>query len=235
MSSKAIVIKRNSGDTPKYDQLKALNPAKLVEYANGSSLSQFKTAFGKLDYLLVTGGHGDFVSGKPSELNGADISSAKTWISNMSGTFKAIILDTCFTVALTPVFLPFVANGGAVVSAYGTGEGWADGFSTANGARTVGDVLADIVGNVSGFSAAMVSSLSIAVKKPNNQLVYTANGGMARGANLGERDGMGMETDTTEELKQVDQYLMMNRITISTVTSTQLATMLRHNLTMTIA
>ena len=97
------------------------------------------------------------------------------------------------------------------------------------------EVLADIVENVSGLGASVVSSLSIAVKKPNNRLVCTTNGGTARGANLSERGDMGMETDTAEELKQVDQYVMMNRITISTVTNAQLAKMLRQNLTMTVA
>src|SRR4051812_41473672 len=133
MSSKAIVLKRNDDDTAKCNALQALQPRVFVEYTGQSQLAGMITDFGTLDYLLVTGGHGDFRSGRPTKFNDADITSARKWIGTMNGSFRAIILDTCFSSALVAPFLRFVPNGGCVVCAHGTGEGWASAFSdTAN-------------------------------------------------------------------------------------------------------
>ncbi|MGH7107688.1 MAG: hypothetical protein ACREF0_05885 [Acetobacteraceae bacterium] len=240
MTTKGIVLKRNDKDQPKFDQLNALQPNKVITYANTLGLATAGGDFGSLDYLLVTGGHGDFQSGKPSKFNDATIDDAKKWIKSISGTFKAIILDTCFSSALAASFLPFLPNGGCIVCAHGTGEGWAGAFSTANGKKTVGTVLAAVVNGTSDLfgaispGSASYSSVSLAIRKPINQLLYTANAGPNRGKGIATRDGVGMEVDTEIELKEVDLYLRRDRIDVVAVSDSELVKLLTDNLTMTV-
>lgn len=233
MSNKVVVLKRNSGDQQKLNQLTAINPMKIVEYSNGATLGGFKNDFGKIDYLLVTGGHGDFQNRKPSSFNGADIDHARAWIKNLKGTSKAIILDTCFSSALAGMFIDLLPNGGCLVCAYGTGEGWAMGFSSANGTKTVGSILSTIVDNSSAFGGGMVSSIGVMIKKPTTyQTLYTSNAGASRGGNLQTRSAMGMEADTAIELKEVDLYLRRDNVNVTPTSDAQLKKLLNSSLTM---
>lgn len=183
--------------------------------------------------MLVTGGHGDFVNKKPSKFNDADIVSAKKWISNVKGTFKVIVLDTCFSSALTGSFLPFLSNGGCLVCAHGTAEGWADGFVTGNNTRTIGELLADVIDNFGNLGVGF-ASVSLAIKKPMNQLLYTGNGGADRKPGLVARDNMGMQADTELELREVDIYLARDRIDVVATKPDALKKMLKENITTTI-
>lgn len=239
MSSKVVVLKRNDGDNPKLQQLVGINPIKIIEYNNGTQLAGFKNDLGKVDYLLVTGGHGDFINRKPTKFNDADIISAKTWIKNLKGSFKAIILDTCFSCALAGMFTKFLPNGGCLVCAYGTGEGWTMGFSSANGAKTVGSILSTVVDGSASLGTAMgmtmVSSIGIMVKKPTTyQLLYTSNAGATRGDNLQTRGTFGMEADTEQELKEVDLYLRRDLVNVTPTDDATLKKLLNDNLTMSV-
>lgn len=232
MSSKAIVLKRNSNDAAKLKALQGLAPQFMVEYSSGGQLAAMTNNFGTLDYLLVTGGHGDFVNKKPSKFNDADIVSAKKWISNVKGTFKVIVLDTCFSSALAGSFLPFLTNGGSLVCAHGTAEGWADGFVTGNNTRTIGELLADVVDNFGGLGS--FASVSLAIKKPINQLLYTGNAGTDRKDGLNARANMDMEVDSELELKEVDIYLARDRIDVVATKPDALKKLLKETITTTI-
>jgi hypothetical protein len=239
MTSKVVVLKRNAGDDAKLQQLTAINPIKLIEYSNGAQLAGFKNDLGKIDYLLVTGGHGDFQNRKPSKFNDADIVSTRTWIKNLKGTFKAIILDTCFSCALAGMFTKFLPNGGCLVCAYGTGEGWTIGFSSANGANSVGSILSTVVDGSADLGSAMnmtmVSSIGVLIKKPTTyQLLYTSNAGATRGENLQSRTTFGMEADTEQELKEVDLYLRRDLVNVTPTDDATLKKLLNDSLTMTV-
>lgn len=229
MSKKAVVLKRNSGDAAKVKQLKGISPIKWFEYTSASQMANDKTDFGAIDYLLVTGGHGDFANHKPTKFNDADIVSARSWIGNIKGTFKIILLDTCFSSALAGAFLKFIPDGGCIVCAHGTGEGWADGFNTANKDKTIGQVLEEVVANFDAITGSF-SSISLAIKKPNNQLLYTANGGANRGVGLANRSDIGMEADTEIELKEVDMYLKRDGISVVEKSKDDLIALLKEHL-----
>lgn len=233
MNSKVIVLKRNSGDEAKMKQLAALKPTQMLQYTSAQQLSTLMSNVGSASYLLVTGGHGDFKSGKPSKFNDADIPSTEQWVGTLNGPFDAIILDTCFSSALAGLFIPLLGTGGCLVCAHGTGEGWAGGFSAENGTRTVGAVLADVIDNFSSVIGAC-TSISLAIKTGNSQSLYTANAGNARSKGLKAREGIGMEVDTEAELLEVDKYLQASGITVIEKSDAELANMLKENLTMTI-
>lgn len=231
MSNKVVVLKRNHNDGAKWTALNGIMPSHFLEYTSRSQLASLRTDLGTRDYLLVTGGHGDFQNGKPSKFNDATIKDAMTWVKGIQGRFKAVILDTCFSAALAGAFLPLIPNGGCLVCAYGTGEGWADGFSVQNQSRTVGAVLGDVVTNFQSLTGSW-SSIAVAIKKPTNQLLHTGNAGAGRKAGLQAREGIGMETDTEEELRQMDFYLARDRISVVEATPDALRTMLADNLAM---
>lgn len=233
MSKKAVVLKRNSGDAAKVTQLKGISPIKWFEYTSASQMANDKTDFGAIDYILVTGGHGDFVNNKPTKFNDADIGSARQWIGNIKGSFKIILLDTCFSSALAGAFMKFLPYGGCVVCAHGTGEGWASGFTAANKDKTIGAVLEEVVTNFESFIGSF-SSISLAIKKPDNQLLYTANGGANRGVGLANRSGIGMEADTEIELKEVDMYLKRDGISVVEKPNDELIALLKEHLKITI-
>src|SRR5262249_15162069 len=118
MSSKGIVLKRNDRDEEKLNALNALAPLVFVEYRGASQPAGMATNFGQLDYLLVTGGHGDFQNKQPTTFNDAEIPSTKTWIANSKGEIEAIILDTCFSSAVAASFLKFLTPDGCLVCAH---------------------------------------------------------------------------------------------------------------------
>ncbi|MFC6486402.1 hypothetical protein [Nitratireductor sp. GCM10026969] len=212
MSSKAVVLKRNSGDDAKRRALLGIGPTPLIEFTASGKLSTDKKFVGSLDYLLLTGGHGNFVNSRPTQCNGTTVEDTNRWAFGVSGQFKAIILDTCFSSALLATFLPMVPYGGCVVCAHGSGEGWAEGFTAANGNKSVGEILCQSVKGMDELG--LVSNMAIAVRKPTNQLLYTMNGGAKRRPALDQRDMFGMDRDSEIELKQLDVYLFGNQISV---------------------
>ncbi len=230
--SKSIVLKRNSGDGAKLAQMQALQPVAMVQYSNGDALGCQKNDLGAVDYVLATGGHGDFNGKKPTKSNDADIDNFKKWVGNLTCKSRAFILDTCFSSALSGKFLDYLPNGGVVVCAHGSGEGWAEGFSAANGTRTVGSVMSDIVDNYSAMIGA--PSIAVLLKKPSQKLLYTMNSGAVRGATVQTKAAFGMDGDTEVELKELDLYLRMEGINVTPTTPSDLKGMLAKTLDMTV-
>lgn len=230
--SKSIVLKRNTGDDAKLAQMQALKPVTLLQYQFAAGLGGASLDLANVDYVLVTGGHGDFINKKPSKFNDADITNFRSWVGNLKGKAKAFILDTCFSSALCGEFLKFLPTGGAVVCAHGSGEGWAEGFTTANGTRTVGAILCDVVDNYGSLVGA--SSISLLLNKPHGKVLFTTNSGTARRQTLDTKQMFGMDADTEIELKELDIYLRREGIMVTPIEAGQLKTLLGDNLKMTI-
>ncbi len=234
--SKSIVLKRNDNDDAKLQQMQSLQPKALLQYEYSSALGNAKLDLGNVDYVLATGGHGNFINRKPTKFNGADMDNFKKWIGNLKGTAKAFILDTCFSSALCPVFIKFVPVGGAVVCAHGSGEGWAGSFNTGNGTRTVGAILSGIIDSaVSLFGAdSGATSISLLLNKPHGKTLFTVNSGTARRSTLDKKKSFFMDTDEEIELKELDLYLRREGVMVTPVETDKLKTLLTENLKMTI-
>jgi hypothetical protein len=238
MTTKAVVLKRNPNDKAKQQQLAAIKPLLLVEYGGSGLLSNTAKDFGNLDYLLVTGGHGDFAVSQPTKFNDTTMDDAGKWVAASAGQFKAVILDTCFSSAMLPVIMPLVQPGGCVVCAHGTGEGWAMGFDKSNANKSVADVLGDIVDNATGMG--LIPSIAFTVKPTAEhqtaiQIVHTMNAGTQRKSGRATKLDYGMEADSEVELEQLDMYLFKSNFKIEeTQGGEQLKMLLGKKLTMSI-
>ena len=141
-----------------------------------------------------------------------------------AGRAASSILDTCFSSALSPVFIKFVPVGGAVVCA--------DGFTTANGMRTVGSILNAVIDNYGALVGS--SSISLLLNKPHGKTLFTTNSGKARRATLDTKKEYSMDTDTKIELKELDLYLRREGVMVTPVEADKLKTLLTENLKMTV-
>jgi hypothetical protein len=178
------------GDAAKYTALMALNPLKMVTYTATNLIPPPIEVAETADYLLVTGGHGDFLASAPTKFDDLPVAMAKPWISSLKGEFEAIILDTCFSSAFAPSFVGHLPMGGHVVCAHGSGEGRAGGFDAGKPNETEGDVLAEVVGNMDGMGLGY-SSISLLQRSSQGMRLYTANTGHARTSGLSARGNMG--------------------------------------------
>ncbi|MCU0986067.1 MAG: hypothetical protein MUC89_14180 [Acetobacteraceae bacterium] len=231
MSSKAILLKRNPSDDAKHAALMALNPVQMVTYTATNAIPAAITVADTADYLLVTGGHGDFVASAPTKFNDLPVAMAKPWIASLKGDFHAIILDTCFSSAFAPSFLGHLEMGGYIVCAHGSGEGWAMGFDASDPNKTVGDALAGVVGSADGMGLGY-SSISLLQRGDKGLRLLTANTGATRTAGLTAREGMGMDHDNAAELAQLDSYLGRFNILVQPIANAELQTRLRQALKM---
>lgn len=223
--SKSIVLKRNNNDDAKYNQLKSLNPVRMLTYNNSANFGTSKMDLGNVDYVLFTGGHGNFMASRPTQFNDASIDDTRRWMKGVNGTAKAMILDTCFSSALCEDFIRFVPTGGAVVCAHGSGEGWAGAFNTDNGTKTVGEVLCGIVD--ASFELTGAPSIALMLNKPHQRNLFTCNSGATRGQTLAMKGMFGMDHDTAVELKELDIYLSHKGIMVTPMTRDQLKSYLK--------
>ncbi len=231
MSTKAILLKRNGNDGAKYDALMKLNPVQMVTYTAPTTIPSALSVTGTADYLLVTGGHGDFIASEPTKFNDLPVAIAKSWIASLDGEFQAVVLDTCFSSAFAPFFLGHVPMGGHIVCAHGSGEGWAGGFDAGRTDDTVGDVLAEVVGNVDAMGLGF-SSVSLLQRSDKGLVLYTANSGTTRTSGLSTRGDFGMDHDSATELAQLDSYLARRNILVRPISNSDLRTRLKQMLTL---
>lgn len=231
MSTKAILLKRNPKDDAKHTALMALNPVQLVGYSVTTAKPAAISVTGTADYLLVTGGHGDFVANAPTKFNDLPMAMAKPWIASLNGEFQAIVLDTCFSSGVAPSFLGNLPMGGYIVCAHGSGEGWAMGFDAGKPDTTVGEALAEIVGNADGMGLGY-SSVSLLQRSSNGLFLYTANSGPSRTSGLSTRTDFGMDHDSATELDQLDSFLMRMNILVKPLSNAELQKRLKQALTM---
>jgi hypothetical protein len=231
MSSKVVLLKRNAGDDEQYNRLQAIQPSFLLSYSSGSELALLPSDFGNQDYLLVTGGHGDFRNGTPTKFNDSDIKNAMTWIKGVKGSFKGIILDTCYSAALAGSFLPLLPNGGCLVCAYGPGEGYRQ-FLLENPNKTVGAALSILIDNAYYGPTTM----GIVIRKPVNPLLHTGMFSEGGEAGLVLRPQVGMEVDGDESINALTMSLYLRRdgITVVETGNDKLKEYLTTSLTMTV-
>lgn len=233
MSTKAILLKRNPDDAAKFRQMRALRPNDFAFYREASMCPAALKFEGTADYLLVTGGHGDFVGGGPTKFNDLSAAMARMWIRKLRGDYEAIILDTCFSSAFCPEFLGHLPMGGYIVCAHGSGEGWAMAFDSAHPNRTVGEALSTVIDNCDGMGLGF-SSISLLCRLGTGLILYTANAGGTRTAGLATRTAYGMDHDTPAELAQLDAYLQKKWIVVHHMSNRDLKARLKQNLKMTV-
>lgn len=234
MGNKIVVLQRNKGDDAKLQNIKKLlNPLKIVEYQANATIPPVQGS--NIDYVLFTGGHGNFIASQPTQLNGTTAANARKWLGESSGLeADAFILDTCFSSAFVPAFSGMIPVGGAIVCAHGSGEGFTDALLNANNAgKTVGVALGGIVDGVTEMGLGF-TSLSLYVRSQKGLKLYTINGGENRDSGLQTRGNFGMDHDSADELGQLDRFLMGKLIAIEVVTPDALKAKLKENLKMTV-
>ena len=237
MSTKVVALQANDGDATKICAIQdVLKPLHTIYYKEGGPIPEFPGKLGSsLDYLLFTGGHGNFVNNAPSKLNGLNPAVVKTWVNTVNSEFDAIILDTCFSSSFIPTFSPLVAMGGAIVCAHGSGEGFTGSLvDPANAGKTVGAALADMADNAVSGLGLHFTSLSLFVRTMAGLKLYTTNAGTQRSDGLQARSNMDMDADSAKELGQLDRYLIGKLIAVETVTLDGLKVKLRNHLPMVI-
>jgi hypothetical protein len=237
MSKKIVLLQRNKGDDAKANAIGAkLKPLWTCNYnENGVPPTPPQTVQGEIDYLLVTGGHGDFVSGQPAKLNGLAPASARKWAGALGAEFDAIVLDTCFSTSFIPAFLGNLRLGGCIVCAHGSGEGWTQGLlDLADKGKSVGEALSATVEGVDSMGLGY-SSISLIVRGTSGLKLFTANAGSTRKSGLGTRSSFGMDHDSEKELDQLDRFLLGRNILVEQVDNGALKTKLERHLAMDIA
>jgi hypothetical protein len=220
MSTKVVALQANDGDAAKiFDIQDVLKPLHTIYYKEGGPIPDFpKNVGGSVDYLLFTGGHGNFVNAAPTKMNGLNTDAVKKWANSVTAEFDAIILDTCFSSSFIPVFSPLLKMGGSIVCAHGSGEGFTTGLTDrANIGRSVGEALADIADNAIASFGLEYTSLSLYTRTMGGLRVYTTNAGSQRSNGLAMRNNMGMDADSAQELGELDRFLIGKLIAVEKV------------------
>jgi hypothetical protein len=219
MSKKVVVLQKNNGDTAKRKAIQdRLHPLQTIYYSENGPIPDFPAnADGELDYLLFTGGHGNFKCGAPTQMNGLNTAAVRRWTASIDTEFGAIILDTCFSSSFIPVFAQHIPMGGAIVCAHGSGEGFTDALvNPDNAGKSVGEALTGVVDGISGLGLGF-TSLSLYVRTAGGLKLVTSNGGKQRSDGLTTRSNYGMDSDGEGELSELDAFLFGKLIAVEVV------------------
>lgn len=235
MSTKVVAFQRNPNDHARVNAIQTnLAPLATVYYNEHGPIAPFPNLKGQLDYLLFTGGHGNFRDAAPTQMNGLSVAAVREWAATIASEFDAIILDTCFSSSFIPIFSPHVRIGGAIVCAHGSGEGFTDALvNPANSGRSVGAALSGLADGISGLGLSF-TSLSLYVRSARGLRLYTTNGGAQRSDGLAARGNYGMDADSADELGQLDRFLIGRLVAVEVVTLADLQVKLANHLDMVI-
>lgn len=235
MSTKVVALQRNPHDEEKVKAIQQmLSPLSTLYYEAHGPIAPFPDLMDKLDYLLFTGGHGNFIDAAPTLMNGLGLAAVKAWAATLTSEFDAIILDTCFSSSFIPIFSPHIRIGGAIVCAHGSGEGFTSTLTDpSNRGKAIGVALADLAHNVVSGLEASYTSLSIYVRSPRGIKLFTTNGGTQRSDGMQAHENMGI-ADPVKELDQLDRFLIGKLVGVEVLSLEDLKTKLKNHLKMVI-
>jgi hypothetical protein len=236
MSTKIVALQENDNDAAKIFAIQeTLKPLRTIYYKEGATVADSIDGVGdSVDYLLFTGGHGDFVNAAPAKLNGLKPDAVKRWLAKVDTKFDAIILDTCFSSSFVPTFAGHLEMGGAIVCAHGSGEGFTDALlNPQNKGKSVGEALGTVTNGIGDLGLSF-TSLSLYVRSGQGMKLYTTNAGQQRSDGLSTRQNFGMDADSAAELGQLDGFLIGKLVAIEPVTLDGLRVKLKNHITMAI-
>jgi len=238
MSRKMVLFQTNKGDEQKFkDITNKIRPEYFIRY-QANQQARVPRVEGTWDYLLATGGHGNFQFGKPTQLNGMRAKQARAWAIDVPSklSFRALVLDTCFSSAFIPDLVHMLELGGSIVCAHGSGEGWTEGLlNNARDGLTVGQALGMTIDGTVDLGL-QYSSVSLFVRVPvGKPKLYTMNYANPRKQGLTARSNMAMDHDTIKELRELDRYLEASGIEIELVNKQRLKDLVENHLDMNIS
>lgn len=85
---------------------------------------------GEIDYLVMSGSHGNFIGTKPTQLNGLSVDVAEVLLGKLMSlkiTAWSVVLDCCFSAGFLPTYSSLLVTGrtkpGTILCHYGSASG----------------------------------------------------------------------------------------------------------------
>lgn len=108
--------------------------AHIINYAKNATAVSVDTVptthRGEIDYIVMSGSHGNFIGAAPTQLNGLTADVAETLLAQLMSlgiTAWAVVLDCCFSAGFVPTYRSLLVTGrtkpGVIICHYGSASG----------------------------------------------------------------------------------------------------------------